>query len=48
MRKVYLSFGGNLGNHIFNFHEAFRQLKQVCKIIDTSFLYKTDPMYNTD
>jgi 2-amino-4-hydroxy-6-hydroxymethyldihydropteridine diphosphokinase len=48
MKKVFLSFGSSLGTRIENFHQALARLKKFGNVAETSFLYKTDPMYNTD
>lgn len=48
MKKVFIAFGSNLGNNIQNINQALAKVKKLGKIIDTSFLYRTDPMYNTD
>jgi len=48
MKKVYLSLGSSLGNRIQSFNQALNKLKTIGNIVETSFLYKTDPMYNTN
>ena len=46
MKKVFLSIGSNLGNRLHNFHVALKHLNSISKITNTSFLYKTAPLYN--
>ena len=45
-----LALGSNLGDRFGNIERALRMLEQQhgIKIVDTSFLYETAPMYVTD
>ncbi|TIB78562.1 hypothetical protein E3Q23_00784 [Wallemia mellicola] len=47
---VVLSFGSNLGNQKLNIQKALNLLESrgVAKVVDTSFLYQTKPMYVID
>ena len=47
-RTVYLSIGSNLGDREKNLAFAYNKLKCVLKNINSSSLFKTEPMYNTD
>ncbi|PWN43669.1 Dihydropteroate synthase [Ceraceosorus guamensis] len=45
---VAISLGSNLGNRALNIHKAIMELAKTspdCKVIDTSFLYETKPLY---
>jgi dihydroneopterin aldolase/2-amino-4-hydroxy-6-hydroxymethyldihydropteridine diphosphokinase/dihydropteroate synthase len=46
MNIVFVAFGSNLGNRLLNIHMALDMLPG--DIIDSSFLYKTSPMYVLD
>jgi dihydroneopterin aldolase / 2-amino-4-hydroxy-6-hydroxymethyldihydropteridine diphosphokinase / dihydropteroate synthase len=47
---VYLGVGSNQGDRLKNINAALDALEHVggCKILDTSFLYESRPMYYTD
>ncbi|KAF9913534.1 trifunctional dihydropteroate synthetase [Lobosporangium transversale] len=47
---VYLALGSNLGDSAANLTNALRKLEQGehVRVVDTSFLYETPPMYVTD
>lgn len=48
---AYIALGTNLGSRLSNLHTALNRLNSDLKdsrVIDTSFLYQTDPMYVTD
>ncbi|CAG8584448.1 3735_t:CDS:1 [Funneliformis caledonium] len=45
---VYITLGSNLGDRIGNICEALKLLELECKILDTSYIYETSPMYVTD
>lgn len=47
LHQVYLSFGSNLGNKKHNIETALELLDRsgACKILDTSLLYDSKPMY---
>ncbi|KAJ3339685.1 trifunctional dihydropteroate synthetase [Gonapodya sp. JEL0774] len=44
----YLGIGTNIGNRSCNIHRALHHLNQKCRVLDTSFLYETSPMYEAD
>ncbi|CAJ0827217.1 6250_t:CDS:2 [Entrophospora sp. SA101] len=47
---AFIALGSNMGDTIVNINEALIQIEKNhgCKILDTSFLYETSPMYITD
>ncbi len=45
MVEVYIAFGSNIGDRDDNINRAFEVLKQKIKIIRSSSLYETKPMY---
>lgn len=45
MVEVYIAFGSNIGDREDNINRAFEVLKQKIKIIRSSSLYETKPMY---
>lgn len=45
MVEAYIAFGSNIGDKEGNINRAFEVLKQKIKIIKTSSLYETKPMY---
>ncbi|CAG8466430.1 1008_t:CDS:2 [Ambispora gerdemannii] len=47
---VFIALGTNLDNTIDNINQALRalEIKGNCKVLDTSFLYETIPMYVTN
>ena len=45
MVEAYIAFGSNIGDREANINRAFEVLKQKIKIIKTSSLYETKPMY---
>ncbi|CAI2175476.1 17556_t:CDS:1 [Funneliformis geosporum] len=45
---VYITLGSNIGDRIGNMNEALKLLELECKILDTSYMYETSPMYVTD
>lgn len=47
---VAIALGSNLGDRALNIERAVRALSEApnCKLVDTSFLYETAPMYVTD
>ncbi|CAG8584868.1 11842_t:CDS:2 [Acaulospora morrowiae] len=47
---AFIGLGSNMGDRCANINEALRQIEESCncKILDTSFLYETSPMYITD
>ena len=48
MNKILLSIGSNMGNKFENINNAVKKIKLYSKLINSSFLYKTKPMYNTN
>ena len=47
-KKVLLSLGSNIPSRIHNINMAVRFLSEKGKITNSSFLYETCPMYNTN
>ncbi|CAB4441303.1 unnamed protein product [Rhizophagus irregularis] len=45
---AYIGLGSNMGNCVENINEALRLFEPECRILDTSFLYETSPMYVVD
>jgi dihydroneopterin aldolase / 2-amino-4-hydroxy-6-hydroxymethyldihydropteridine diphosphokinase / dihydropteroate synthase len=47
---AFLGIGSNLGDRVANIKESLKLLEMdhSCKVLDTSFLYDTSPMYNLD
>ena len=45
MVEAYIAFGSNIGDREANINKALDILKQKIKIIKTSSLYETKPMY---
>ncbi|CAG8451784.1 9352_t:CDS:2 [Acaulospora colombiana] len=47
---VFIGLGSNIGNRYGSISEALRQIEESCncKVLDTSFLYETSPMYVAD
>jgi len=45
MPKIYIGFGSNLGNKKNNIKSAIGLLKEKCKILKASNLYRTEPLY---
>ncbi|CAG8463757.1 237_t:CDS:2 [Dentiscutata erythropus] len=47
---AFIGLGSNLGDRVKNINEALQQLEKICKckVLDTSFLYETSPMYVID
>ncbi|OZJ02968.1 hypothetical protein BZG36_04511, partial [Bifiguratus adelaidae] len=47
---VYIALGSNLGDTAANISQAVALLEEhcSCRVVDTSFLYETPPMYYTD
>ncbi|CAG8559627.1 1150_t:CDS:2 [Diversispora eburnea] len=47
---AFIGLGSNLGNLVENINEALELLEKSfgCKILDTSFLYESSPMYYSD
>ncbi|GET02501.1 dihydropteroate synthase [Rhizophagus clarus] len=45
---VYIALGSNMGNCIENINEALRLFEPECRVLDTSFMYETSPMYVVD
>ncbi|CAG8656755.1 13796_t:CDS:2, partial [Cetraspora pellucida] len=47
---AFIGLGSNMGDCFKNINEALQQLETICKckVLDTSFLYETSPMYVTD
>ena len=47
---AFLALGSNMGDSIANIKESLQLLEKDnnCKVLDTSFLYDTSPMYNVD
>lgn len=45
-----IALGSNLGDRALNIEKAVQALSEAegCQLVDTSFLYETDPMYVTD
>lgn len=41
---VYLSLGSNVGDRVNNIHQAMRHIEQSLELVNTSFLYETDPV----
>ena len=46
MNKVIISIGSNIGNKFNNINKAVNLLKKKSKLTNSSFLYRTQPMYN--
>ncbi|GJQ09537.1 hypothetical protein GpartN1_g1328.t1 [Galdieria partita] len=46
--RVFIALGSNLGNKSACLFGAVQKLKEIAKVIATSFLYKTAPMYIED
>ncbi|KAI8869170.1 Dihydropteroate synthase [Ramicandelaber brevisporus] len=45
---VYIAIGTNIGDRAKNIHDAIRMLGAHGRVVDTSFLYTTKPMYVVD
>ncbi|CAG8510292.1 44566_t:CDS:2 [Gigaspora margarita] len=47
---AFIGLGSNMGDCVKNIYEALQQLEKICKckVLDTSFLYETSPMYVID
>ncbi|CAB4480653.1 Dihydropteroate synthase [Rhizophagus irregularis] len=45
---AYIGLGSNMSNCVENINEALRLFEPECRILDTSFLYETSPMYVVD
>jgi len=45
---AYIALGGNLGEVAKNISKALKLLSEKCKILQTSYLYETTPMYVLD
>ncbi|RGB34019.1 Dihydropteroate synthase-like protein [Rhizophagus diaphanus] len=45
---AYIGLGSNMGNCVENINEALRLFEPECRVLDTSFLYETSPMYVVD
>jgi len=48
MKKVVIGIGSNLGNRIKYINGGINKLSKKGKILRTSFLYETKPMYLED
>ncbi|KAJ1874975.1 trifunctional dihydropteroate synthetase [Coemansia sp. RSA 990] len=51
MHSVYIALGTNVGDRLKNLHQALNRLNTdlpMSRLVDTSFLYETAPMYVTD
>lgn len=48
MNTIYLSLGSNIGDRAKNIHQTLRALEQEFALIETSFLYETDPVGYVD
>ncbi|KAJ2847572.1 trifunctional dihydropteroate synthetase [Coemansia brasiliensis] len=51
MHSVYIALGTNVGDRLGNLHKALNRLNTdlpMSRLVDTSFLYETAPMYVTD
>ncbi|KAL1918471.1 uncharacterized protein VTP21DRAFT_3131 [Calcarisporiella thermophila] len=48
--SAYIALGTNIGSLAQNLYKALEELENTCecRVVDTSFLYKTPPMYVTD
>lgn len=47
-KTVFLSIGSNIASRIFYINSAIKLLRNHGRILDTSFLYETKPLYNLD
>ena len=45
---IFVSFGSNLGNTLQHIHSALSLLQPHVTLLDTSFLYETAPLYETE
>ena len=45
---TYIGLGSNVGDRVEAFREALQHLRRLGKVVCTSFLYETPPMYVTD
>ncbi|RUS23549.1 hypothetical protein BC938DRAFT_474968 [Jimgerdemannia flammicorona] len=50
VHRAYIALGSNMGDSPANIARALRLLEErcECRVVDTSFLYETPPMYVTD
>lgn len=49
LERVFLAIGSNIGDRVANITRAVRLLEEAgCKVLDTSRLYESEPMYVED
>ena len=48
LSTTYLAIGSNMGDRLGFLNQALSQLQSVGRVVDTSFLYESAPMYVTD